>query len=95
MMHRPDGRPYRPRKPGLRVRAWETEDAQGLIVFGTLDPESARERATEVASYWYGGGSIGQPTPGWYRDTFRYGSRQFAVDERRGSAGVSFVWSDG
>lgn len=91
VLTRPDGRPYRPRKDGLRVHAWENPDSCGVIVFGTLDPDVARTWAEDSCSYWYGSREVVDPEPGWYRDTFRYGERQFAVDEARGVPGVRFT----
>jgi hypothetical protein len=93
VMTRPDGRPYRPRKAGLRARAWANGDDEcGVVIFGTLDPERAQAFADESCSHWYGDGRAARPEPGWYRDTFRYGERLFAVDEKRGAAGVYFTW---
>lgn len=95
MITRPDGRPYRPRKPGLRARAWENDDEQGVIVFGTLDSAAASQFALESAAYWYGGGgSVVDPEPDWFRDCFRGGERRWERDEHRGAPGVRFTWID-
>lgn len=91
-MTRPDGRTYRPRKPGLRARGWDSGHESGVIVFGTLDAAEAQKFADECCTYWFGAGHAGRPEPGWFRDTFRYGDRQFAVDEKRGSAGVYYTY---
>lgn len=99
---RPNGKTYRPRKPGLRARAWENyghhhEEARGVIVFGTLDPERARALAQESCGYWYGDTDIcvlTEPRPGWYRDSFSYAGRTFIEDDEKGSAGVMFTWGD-
>jgi hypothetical protein len=90
---RPDGRPYRPRKPGLRAHAWENSDEAGVIVFGTLDPDAAQAFALESAAYWYGpGGAVVDPSPDWFRDCFRWGERRWERDEKRGAPGVQFTW---
>lgn len=91
---RPDGRTYRPRKPGLRARAWENTypDVAGVIVFGTLDPDEARERAVEACAAWYGEGELKDPRPGWYRSAIQRGDPLFVLDEVRGAPGVSFTW---
>lgn len=95
MITRPDGRPYRPRKPGLRAHAWETGDDQGVIVFGTLAPAEAEAFALAVSAYWYGsGGAVVDPHPGWFRDRFRWGERRWERDEVTGSPGVMFTWVD-
>lgn len=100
---RPNGKAYRPRKPGLRAQAWENhghhdDERQGVIVFGTLDPERARTLAQECCASWYGDTDLYELieiTPGWYRDTFSYVGRTFVQDEERGSAGVMFTWGEG
>ncbi len=102
VMVRPNGRTYRPRRPGLRVQAWENRDntgdeRAGVIVFGTLDPDKARALALEMCTYWYGDADayqLGDPTPGWWRNTFRYAGRTWVPDEQRGSAGVMFTWTE-
>jgi hypothetical protein len=89
---RPNGRTYRPRKPGLRAHAWENPDECGVIIFGTLDPEQAKTFADQSCAYWYGSGAATNPEPGWFRDVFRRGERRFEVDEQRGAPGVYFTW---
>ncbi len=94
---RPDGRPYRPRKSGLRARAWENhgcgdEEGSGVIVFGTLNPDEARRFALESATYWFGTGTVHQPISGWWRDSFDQGERRWVEDEQRGAPGVMFTW---
>jgi len=99
---RPNGKAYRPRKPGLRAQAWENhgghrDQSQGVIVFGTLDPERARALAQECCASWYGDADLYELIeirPGWYRDTFSYLGRTFVLDEERGSAGVMFTWGE-
>lgn len=94
---RPNGRPYRPRKSGLRARAWENDghdDACGVIVFGTLDPEKARPLALDSAAHWYGKGVVTDPGPGWYRDAFERGERTWVIDEESGAPGVMFTWEE-
>ncbi len=91
---RPNGRTYRPREPGLRAKAWENEypDEAGVIVFGTLDPDQARDHATEACRHWYGDGGRATPRPGWYRSAIQRGEPLFVLDETRGAPGVSFIW---
>jgi hypothetical protein len=91
---RPDGRTYRPRRPGLRARAWENSypDEAGVIVFGTLDPDEARWSAIEACTIWYGEGELKTPQPGWWRSAIRRGDPLFVIDEKRGAPGVSFIW---
>lgn len=92
---RPDGRVYRPRKPGMRAHAWQSEDDQGVVVFGTLDAVAAAGFALESAVYWYGGGGeVGEPRTGWWRDGFLWGERRWIDDEKRGAPGVMFTWFD-
>jgi hypothetical protein len=97
---RPDGRSYRPRKPGLRVRAWSNdghsaEGDQGVIVFGTLDPVEAAPRAAQMCGYWFGApGELVVPLVGWWRDGYSYAGRQWIEDEKRGAAGVMFTWEE-
>ncbi len=87
---RPDGRDYRPRRQGLHARGWENPDDCGVIVFGTLDPETALPLARGACASLYGSVAL-DPRPGWYRDTFRRGERVFDVDEKRGAPGVWFT----
>lgn len=93
---RPNGKPYRPRKPGLRARAWDNqEDGCGVIVFGTLDPDRARPFATEMCNYWHDLPVAADPQPGWYREAFVYGDLRWIGDEKRGAPGVMFTAEDG
>ncbi|MFD6770615.1 hypothetical protein ACFWC6_30830 [Micromonospora chalcea] len=94
MITRPNGKPYRPRKPGLRAHAYENEDDCGVIVFGTLDPEQARPFAAEMCNHWYGMPMAVNPAPGWYRNGFRDGERAWIPDEQRGAPGVMFRAED-
>ena len=89
---RPDGRIYRPRNPRLRIRAWGSDHPCGVIVFGTLDPDEALPHARAACRYWYEGDTVRNPRPGWYRDGFHWGERQWVRDERRGAPGVSFLY---
>ena len=101
-MRRPDGRTYRPRRPGLRVYAWENRESTGneragVIVFGTLDPDKARDIAHEMCAAWYGDADayhVAEPTPGWWRNSYSYSGPTWIADERRGSAGVMFTWAE-
>lgn len=92
-MNRPDGRPYRPRKPGLRARPWgEVGDRHGVIVFGTLDTERARTFAAETITYWHDAKCHPvRPEPGWWRDGYNYEGRAWIPDDKRGAPGVSFT----
>lgn len=94
---RPNGRPYRSRKPGLRAHAWDNEgvyddEGCGVIVFGTLDPDEARPLAESSAVHWFGAGTVDQPTPGWWRDGFKLGERSWRRDDEKGAPGVMFTW---
>lgn len=91
---RPSGKPYRPRKAGLRAHSWEGEDDCGVVVFGTLDPERARPFAAQMCGYWYGMPLAVDPEPGWYRDGFAYGERRWVPDGKRGAPGVIFRAED-
>jgi hypothetical protein len=101
-MTRPDGRAYRPRKPGLRVHAWENpgnfdDERAGVIVLGTLDPDEARQIAQDACASWYGDADsfrLADPGPGWYRDGFVRGERAWIEDEQRGTPGVMFTWAE-
>lgn len=91
---RPNGKPYRPRRPGLRAHAWEGEDDCGVVVFGTLDPDRARAFAAQMCTHWYGMPVVVDPEPGWYRDAFVYGERRWTRDPERGAPGVMFRAED-
>ncbi len=101
-MTRPDGRTYRPRKPGLRARGWENPDptgdeSAGVVVFGTLDPDEARTLAQESCEAWYGDPDLYQltePKASWWRDGFTYAGRAWIEDEQRGAPGVMFTWGE-
>ena len=101
-MQRPNGRTYRPRRPGLHVYAWENRDGgdverAGVIVFGTLDPSKAKDIAQEMCEAWYGDTDayhLTEPTPGWWRNGFTYRGQTWIADEQRGSAGVMFTWAE-
>lgn len=93
---RPDGRTYRPRKPGLRAHGWENQNGadgrHGVIVFGTLDPDKATPLAAEAIMYWHDGECVpATPEPGWYRDGYHWGERTWITDEKRGAPGVMFT----
>jgi hypothetical protein len=97
---RPNGKPYRPRVTTLRARAWENLDgdqAQGVIVFGTLNPSEARQLAYDSCNYWYGDADsygLADAAPGWWRDTFTYAGRAWVEDGDRGVPGVMFTWAE-
>lgn len=99
---RPSGKLYRPRTCKLRAQAWE--DAHplpglaGVIVFGTLDPDTARRFAQESAAYWFGDAGtfdVSEPRPGWWRTGYeRRGERAWIEDDERGAPGVMFTWAE-
>lgn len=98
---RPDGRMYRSRKPGLWARGWQNHDflneGEGVIVFGTLDPDEASPLARRSATYWYGDTDLydlADPTPGWWRDGYVGSERTWIRDDRRGAPGVMFTWAE-
>jgi hypothetical protein len=92
---RPDGRVYRARKPGLRARAWGGDDEdRGVVIFGTLDPQTALDLARRACAYWYERPAVKRPKPGWWRDGYRRGERCWVNDERRGAPGVSFTYDE-
>lgn len=91
---RPNGKTYRPRKAELQTHAWENtdgyDDSCGVIVFGTLNPDKAREPAIQACRYWYGMAAVENPEPGWYRRGFQNGQRMWISDGDRGRPGVMF-----
>lgn len=97
---RPNGRPYRTRRSGLWVCAWENPDefTSGCIVFGTLDPQGpAAALAHEACADWFGDADsfcIAYPTPGWWRDGYAISGRTWIEDEKRGAPGVMFTWAE-
>jgi hypothetical protein len=95
---RPNGKPYRPRKPGLVTHAWERgdfrDDRAGVIVFGTLDPGAASALAQQTCRYWYGTTVVTRPSPGWYRLGYRDGEPTWLDDPKRGRPGVEFTATD-
>jgi hypothetical protein len=98
MIVRPDGRTYRPRKPGLRAHAWENDDGtNGCIVLGTLDPNGlTRDRARDACAMWFGDPDsfdVTNATPGWWRDGYGWNGREWVTDERRGAPGVRYEWT--
>ncbi|MFJ1539196.1 hypothetical protein ACIODS_11705 [Micromonospora chalcea] len=93
---RPNGKTYRPRKPGLRAHSWRNDDDTcGVIVFGTLDPERAHAFAVEMCRYWHGLPEAVDPKPWWYRQTFISGELTWTEDAERGAPGVMFTAEDG
>lgn len=90
---RANGKTYRPRKPGLQAHSWENhgyDENCGVIVFGTLDPDAARDFAIQMCKHWYGMAGVTNPEPGWYRSGFRNGEPTWLDDEHRGRPGVMF-----
>lgn len=102
MITRPDGRPYRPRTPGLRYQAWtnDPEPGRGVIVLGLLDDRyPVREHASGLAAYWFDESrhdyTLTDPQPGWWRNAYRHrGERAWVRDERRGAPGVMYTWTE-
>lgn len=93
---RPNGKPYRPRRPGLLAhRPWESETAAGVIILGTLDPGTAHPAAVEACHYWYEDATAGRPEPGWWRYGFWWGEPTWLDDPRRGRPGVMFTVGEG
>lgn len=92
---RPSGKPYRPRKPGLRAHSWQNPDDDcGVIVFGTLDPDRAHSFAVEMCRHWHGLPEAISPEPGWWRQTFVDGELRWVYDAVRGAPGVMFTAED-
>lgn len=94
---RPNGKPYRPRKPGLRTRPWGNDDTDrhGVVVLGTLDPEEAHPQAAEWIMYWHDTECRpAHPEPGWYRDGYDHTGPAWIIDEKRGAPGVMFTCED-
>lgn len=92
---RPNGKTYRPRSPKLVAHAWEdthyVDLEQGVIIFGTLDPDKAQAFASEMCNYWFHTRVVDDPQPGWYRNTFRDGRLTWIEDSDRGRPGVMFT----
>lgn len=95
---RPNGKRYRPRKPDLIAEAWEDNDydgAAGVIILGTLDPDTARPIAETACRAFFGSHSVpADPSPGWFRNGFQNGERSWFVDCEKGRPGVSFEAAD-
>jgi len=98
VMVRPNGRVYRPRSLALAVVKWEhddysptEDDTPGVVVFGTLDPETARPLAARYLQRWLGATvEAERPRPGWYRSIVDRGDRIWFRDGERGRPGVQF-----
>lgn len=92
---RPNGKPYRPRKPGLRAKSWQNEwgtEDYGVIVFGSLDPDRTHPFAEQACRSWSNGDEVMHgPQPGWWRVAMRAGGRQWVDDPVRGAPGV--MWT--
>lgn len=93
---RPNGKTYRPRKPGMRAYPLEDDYGYdfGVMVLGTLDPDRAQPFASEMCAYWFDMPAAVDPVPGWYRDGFQNGQRSWIRDEERGAPGVMFRAAD-
>lgn len=100
-MVRPNGKVYRPRATALVVAKWEHDDysttdaGPGVIVFGTLDPETARPLAAKYLQRWLGATvEPERPRPGWYGFRVVRGDRIWSRDGKRGRPGVQFSGVD-
>lgn len=99
---RPNGKPYRPRITHLRAQSWENcgnydEEARGVLVLGTLNPDEARVLAWTACNSWYGDADhyvLTQAKPGWWRDSYAALGRAWVEDEDRGAPGVMFTWAE-
>lgn len=91
---RPNGKTYRARKPGLAAHAWENDYEGGVIVFGTLDPDTARPLAEDACHRWFGANAVTDASPGWFRNGFHCGDRRWFIDTEKGRPGVSFQAAD-
>lgn len=92
---RPNGKTYRPRRARLVAKPWGDigdVDGHGVIVFGTLIPDAAREFA-ETAMAHYSGENVKavNPIPGWWRDGYVNGRPTWIEDDVRGRPGVYFT----
>lgn len=101
MITRPNGKVYRPRKPGLRAHAWGEigdPDGWGVVVLGTLDDSPhARNWARAACIHWYADPDlfdIAHPGPGWWRDGYGPHGRQWINDPERGAPGVMYTWTE-
>ncbi|AHY26965.1 hypothetical protein SEA_NAIRB_49 [Mycobacterium phage Nairb] len=92
---RPNGKPYRPRKPGLQAHIWSNEAAGlnecGVVVLGTHDIEAARPLALDASRRYLDADGIEAPVRGWFRQGFHYGERRWFFDGDKGRPGVSFT----
>jgi hypothetical protein len=92
---RPNGKVYRPRRARLTAQPWGDVgnlDGHGVIVFGTLDPDAAREFA-ETAMAHYSGENVKavDPIPGWWRSGYTSFGPTWVTDDVRGRPGVYFT----
>jgi hypothetical protein len=87
---RPNGKPYRARKPGLFVQPWEDEDAgyptAGVIVFGTLDVAEAHEAAMAAAMRYFDCNAVVDAYASWFRNSYKGGQRVWVADAGEGAA---------
>lgn len=92
-IERPNGTVYRPRKlVAYPVTEPDDDSLTGsAVVFGTHDPERARDLAQRIVDRDLGAGYV-VTSPGrvWWRDGFEGGRRGWVTDEVRGRAGVYF-----
>lgn len=90
---RPNGKTYRPRKAQFVAHAWSNGDVddEGVVIFGTLDPEAAQGFADEMCGYWYGRECASDPRPGWWRNRLDNGEPTWLADEERWRPGVMFT----
>jgi hypothetical protein len=90
---RPNGKRYKPRKPGLVAQTWEDNDcigASGVIVFGTHDIAEATETAKAAVRQYFGCNGVTEAYAAWFRSSYRNGQPIWVIDTEKGRPGVSF-----
>jgi hypothetical protein len=88
---RPDGRIYQPRKVVAHAVIDGDELLEGVVVFGTHDPDRALPLASEYVAWQIDSGyAPADPEPVWWRDGYASGHRTWMRDEKTGRAGVWF-----
>jgi hypothetical protein len=90
-IQRPDGSLYHPRKLVAEPVLDDDEITEGVVVFGTHDPDRAYPlplalAGRDVDTGWVPVG----PELVWWRDGFEGGRRAWIHDERHSRAGVWF-----
>jgi hypothetical protein len=84
---RPNGQPYRARKPPRAVGPLEGNTCvpSAVYVLGTRDEPRARALAARLATL-----DDSPPEAGWYRIAMVDGDRVMVSDDRRGAPGLMF-----